>query len=256
MPGFWCHLLHLLLKGQNSGRLLVDFLFAPKFLCPVVFSTMAERRHLLLCLTPDRESDILGFILHSQIEDEVTVVYSGRPHSDHQEADQEAPVDGGQAEPADEGEHQPPLAVAGIEDQPPVAVADQEDQPPQAAALIPQEEGEAECHYCFCRPCITSPEPMWLREQAACPENAAIRRKMYKNFWGVMSNLMPSPWHDPRYLARKQARMAQDAALAPARRRLVMAGSVREVMPKCVLRLVRRKYPNPPGVPYMGHRWL
>ena len=34
----------------------------------------------------------------------------------------------------------------------------------------------------------------------------------------------------------------------------VGAGSVREVMPQCILDLVRRIYPNAPGQPYMGLR--
>ena len=29
---------------------------------------------------------------------------------------------------------------------------------------------------------------------------------------------------------------------------------VRELMPVCVLNDVRKRFPNPPGIPYMGHR--
>lgn len=32
--------------------------------------------------------------------------------------------------------------------------------------------------------------------------------------------------------------------------------TTREVMPHCVLNLVRGLYPNLPGQPYMGHKWL
>ncbi|KAI8493080.1 Neurexophilin [Branchiostoma belcheri] len=209
---------------------------------------MAARRHLSLCLTPDRESDILGFIRHFEMEeDEVTILYSG-PHTDHQEG----PVAGGQEVPEEPAaDHQPP--------EEPVADPQPPESPPPAepaAALIPQAEEQEECRYCLCRPCITTPVPLWLVGQAACVDNAAIRRDMYKNFWGMMANLMPSPWNDPRYLARKHTRMAQDSALEAPRRRLVIAGSIREIMPKCVVKLVRSKYPNPPGVDYMGHRWV
>jgi hypothetical protein len=30
----------------------------------------------------------------------------------------------------------------------------------------------------------------------------------------------------------------------------------REIMPDCVLSVVRGLYPNPPSQPYMGHKWL
>ena len=29
----------------------------------------------------------------------------------------------------------------------------------------------------------------------------------------------------------------------------------REIMPLCVIKDVRRRYPNPDGVPYMGHKF-
>lgn len=29
----------------------------------------------------------------------------------------------------------------------------------------------------------------------------------------------------------------------------------RDLMPQCVLKLVRSWYPNPPGQDYMGHKW-
>ena len=30
---------------------------------------------------------------------------------------------------------------------------------------------------------------------------------------------------------------------------------LREIMPECVLNLVRGLYPNPPDTPILGHRW-
>ena len=30
---------------------------------------------------------------------------------------------------------------------------------------------------------------------------------------------------------------------------------LREIMPDCVLLLVRELYPNPVGVPHLGHKW-
>ncbi|KAI8484047.1 hypothetical protein Bbelb_381650 [Branchiostoma belcheri] len=106
-----------------------------------------------------------------------------------------------------------------------------------------------ECQHCLCQSCITSPVPMWFVGHSACAENAAIRRDMYRNFWGMMANLMPSPRN-----GRKQTRMAHDSTVAAPRRRLVIVGSVREIMLKYVVKLLPRKYTNPPGVNYMGHR--
>jgi hypothetical protein len=56
-------------------------------------------------------------------------------------------------------------------------------------------------------------------------------------------------WQDPRYVARKRAALHQD----PRRRNYVYHR--RDLMPKCVLVLVRSWFPNPPNVPYMGHMW-
>ncbi|KAI8495215.1 Neurexophilin [Branchiostoma belcheri] len=173
---------------------------------------MAGRTHLTLCLTPTSEEYIRGFIRHFEFEEE----------------DQHPP---------------PPQEPVAVEEAPPAA----------EAVLIPQADGVAECRYCYCRPCVTTPEPLWVGEQAACEANAALRKTKYQLFWSTMANMVPSPWLDDRYLRAKDRRMAEDAARAPARRRLAIlaGGGVREIMPKCVLKLVRRRYPNPVGNPYL-----
>ncbi|XP_078589441.1 uncharacterized protein LOC144869795 isoform X3 [Branchiostoma floridae x Branchiostoma japonicum] len=212
---------------------------------------MAGRTHLTLCLTPACVEDILGFIRHYDFEDEVTVVSNVPCHQDQPPSPAQAPdaLDGEQLQ----DEHPPPPQdPAGLdEDQPPP--------PPdeQAVVFVPQADGVDECRYCYCKPCITTPEPMWLGEQPASEANGALRRAKYKLLWGTMSNMLPSPWLDDRYLRKKERRLAEDAARAPHRRRLAIVASedVREIMPKCVLKLVRRKYPNPPGKPYVGHLW-
>lgn len=58
-------------------------------------------------------------------------------------------------------------------------------------------------------------------------------------------------WADIRYL-RKKAHMQSQHDLE------AMDGwlpSQREIMPECVLELVRELYPNLKGVPYMGHKF-
>lgn len=48
-------------------------------------------------------------------------------------------------------------------------------------------------------------------------------------------------WQDPVYIARKVELGDRIDA-------------VRERMPKCVVKDVRARFPNPPGIPYMGHK--
>jgi len=65
------------------------------------------------------------------------------------------------------------------------------------------------------------------------------RRKDYKKYWGALKKC--SLWKDPVYLARK-----------------VELGNhlhaVRERMPKFVVKDVRERFTNPPGIPYLGHK--
>ena len=35
----------------------------------------------------------------------------------------------------------------------------------------------------------------------------------------------------------------------------VCVWALREIMPLCVVNLIRSLYPNPQGQPYMGHKW-
>ena len=56
-------------------------------------------------------------------------------------------------------------------------------------------------------------------------------------------------WKDLRYLAEKLKALQAD----PRHRKNEWRR--RDIMPKCVLSLVRTWFPNPDGVPYMGHLW-
>ena len=47
-------------------------------------------------------------------------------------------------------------------------------------------------------------------------------------------------WHNPVYVSRK-------SELG------IFIDDVREVMPNCVVKDVRSRWPNPDGVPYQGH---
>jgi hypothetical protein len=111
--------------------------------------------------------------------------------------------------------------------------------------------GQEECPHCFCQPCVTTNRQHWLgRGQAARAGNNLVRKQKYKRFWKMMADR--GAWMDPRYLAKK--RRAQGAGLDAVENDAWLP-SVREILPDCVINLVRDLYPNPPGIPYMGHKW-
>ncbi|CAC5400035.1 unnamed protein product [Mytilus coruscus] len=117
--------------------------------------------------------------------------------------------------------------------------------------LIEQNDNFEECPYCLCKPCITHEHnrQMWWESeiQMAHIRNSSLRKTDYKRFW---TNLFHrNVWQDPRYLERKRAALRQD----PRRRNYVYHR--RDLMPKCVIELVRSWFPNLPNVPYMGHMW-
>ena len=113
-----------------------------------------------------------------------------------------------------------------------------------------------ECIYCFLRPCVTTHRQGWLGAgRAASLANRVTRKTLYKQFWSVMEHR--GAWYDPRYMGKKEAAILETDqeehivwTTGPKARQ-----SVREIMPECILKLVRGLYPNPPGVSYMGHIW-
>ena len=118
------------------------------------------------------------------------------------------------------------------------------------AGLIPQDQSQPECPMCLCRPCITQGNHQsWWRDEPVRPHlrNSNKRKFCYKKFWAML--LHRGVWLDPRYLDRKRLALERDPRLA------VYVYHRRELMPNCVLDMVRLWYPNPQSVPYMGHRW-
>jgi hypothetical protein len=122
--------------------------------------------------------------------------------------------------------------------------------------VIESREGEIECEYCFCCPCVTSEDnrQFWWEVENSNPqgENSQRRKHHYKRFWVML--LHRNIWNDPRYLERKAQALGlngnvQDCAWSgPSRHR-------RDIMPACVLKLVRSWLPNPVSRPYLGHQW-
>ena len=65
-------------------------------------------------------------------------------------------------------------------------------------------------------------------------------------------------FHDDRYVTRKQQALQRD----PSHNNFVWIADShknynhrRDIMPNCVLHVVRSWYPNPAKVAYMGHMW-
>ena len=97
------------------------------------------------------------------------------------------------------------------------------------------------CPLCFLHPCVASLPSEWLgRGQAAHTANSSIRRVMYGKYWKIISNL--SGWTNQLYLAKKLTETHG-------------VHHMREIMPDCVVQKVRTLYPNPAGIPYLGHKW-
>lgn len=117
--------------------------------------------------------------------------------------------------------------------------------------LIPQDPEEARCPHCLCQPCITNEvnRQFWWENQAQAAHlrNIRYRKIAYKKFWTMLYHR--GVWLDPEYMRRKVIALGYD----PNQTEYVYHR--RDIMPNCVLQIVRGWYPNPSGVPYRGHLW-
>lgn len=105
------------------------------------------------------------------------------------------------------------------------------------------------CQFCFCDPCVTTYRPRWLGSgQGPRAGNNLLRKTRYKKYWKLLKDR--GAWDHPRYIIKKAAAQGHD------QNDYAWLPSVREIMPDCVLKLVRNLYPNLSGIPYMGHRWM
>ena len=87
------------------------------------------------------------------------------------------------------------------------------------------------CIYCRQTPCMTTDSWEHLGFRATHVQNHVRRRKDYKTYWRALKKC--GLWKDPVYLARK-----------------LELGDRIDV----VVKDVRARFPNPPGIPYMGHK--
>ena len=99
------------------------------------------------------------------------------------------------------------------------------------------------CVYCRSSPCVLFSEtlPSRLRAFGQPRMTSHVKRKGdYKSFYTILNRR--GLWRDPIYIARKEALGCY-------------VEDVREVMPVCVVvEDVRKRWPNPDGVPYCGQR--
>lgn len=128
--------------------------------------------------------------------------------------------------------------------------------PKQAQNIsLPESDYEPDanaCPYCYLNPCVTTFRQGWLGNgQAARKGNNGKRKEKYKKFWSLIGSL--GGWNHPLYLEKKNRALQHEASTEE----FVWEGgrTLREIMPECVLKLVRGLYPNLPGQDYMGHMW-
>ena len=118
--------------------------------------------------------------------------------------------------------------------------------------VIPPIMEEDECPYCLCRPCVTddSNRQLWweIAPKPSSKKNNKLRKPVYKRFWTMLFHRRA--FLDVRYSARK----AQALGLNPRRKKYQWLHR-RDLLPNCVLDIVRQWYPNPLNMPYMGHKW-
>ncbi|KAK3106286.1 hypothetical protein FSP39_016937 [Pinctada imbricata] len=194
---------------------------------------MSEQREVLLHLTKEQSEIIAEFINFNNWDaDKIIVKNDWKTDSESdsqietvvQVPDSQRPSSSGGGDGGGDGDHDPP-SNEGIEANP------------------------GECEHCFCVPCITTYTQAWLGSGAQPHmRNSAIRKVKYRKFWKLMSSY--NAWIHPRYLEKKRTMLQQNNP-----RDLGEMYTLREIMPECVLDVVRDLYPNPPGRPYMGHMW-
>lgn len=104
------------------------------------------------------------------------------------------------------------------------------------------DENEQFCSFCRNSPCIlvsrNLPSRLIARGQPRLTNHIKSKGD-YKAYYSILKK--KGLWRDRVYLQRKEALGCY-------------IEDVREVLPVCVVEDVRKRWPNPDGVPYCGHR--
>ena len=105
-----------------------------------------------------------------------------------------------------------------------------------------------ECVFCFGSPCVTCVRQQWLGHgQDVYKRNSRIRKKLYIKCRSMTN--MRGAWRRPLCVRKKATAMCRDHVDG------TVVHVLSEIMPECVLKLVRGLYPYPPDTPYLAHRW-
>ena len=116
------------------------------------------------------------------------------------------------------------------------------------------DEQEGMCNWCYCVPCIATPhyQQAWWPSHPHQPKagNNRARKECYKKFWSMLSNM--GVWKSQQYRRKKAMALGQK----PANKLKNFVSHKREIMPDCVIKLVRSWFPNEEGNLYMGHLWV
>ena len=101
-----------------------------------------------------------------------------------------------------------------------------------------------ECVFCFGSPCVTCVRQQWLGHgQDVYKRNSRTRKKLYRKCRSMMN--MRGAWRRPLYVRKKETAMCRDHIDG------TVVHVLREIMPECVLKLVRGLYPYSPDTPYL-----
>ncbi len=142
-------------------------------------------------------------------------------------------------------------SVVTVEDSDPDTIDELSDKIPLEEERILQDKTRPECPKCLCSPCIISEEnrqAWWPQVKSEpCPENSNYRKNLYKTFWTMLYARMLCC--NDRYLLRKNQALQQQKTGTK------FLFSRRDLMPDCVIDLVRFWFPNPNDIPYMNHKW-
>lgn len=105
-----------------------------------------------------------------------------------------------------------------------------------------EELDDRRCIFCRNSPCILRSENLPDKLRASGPPRMTKQCKRKADYRALYTILKRKwLWCDPIYVQRKEALGCY-------------IDDVREVMPVCVVEDVRKRWPNPDGVPYCGHR--
>lgn len=126
---------------------------------------------------------------------------------------------------------------------------------PDPPFYIPALEGRERCPFCFAQPCVTHEDfrQGWWPMENVEPhrKNHLYRKDLYRRFWTMLYHR--GVWNLPEYIVKKESALELDAH----RRKFVWSKDrdKRDIMPNCVISLIRTWFPNPACTAYMGHLW-